>query len=28
LGLEDFDNRNRPTLVKNVSPSFKDSGLL
>jgi alpha-tubulin suppressor-like RCC1 family protein len=28
LGLEDFENRNRPTLVKNISPSFKESGLL
>jgi len=28
LGLGDFDNRCRPTLVKNVSPSFLESGQL
>ena len=26
LGLSDFENRSRPTLVKNISPSFLESG--
>ena len=25
-GLQDFENRCRPTLVKNMSPSFHESG--
>jgi len=27
-GLQDFENRCRPTLVKNMSPSFLESGQL
>jgi alpha-tubulin suppressor-like RCC1 family protein len=26
LGLGDFDNKYRPTLVKNLSPSFLENG--
>ncbi len=28
LGLDDFDNRCTPTLIKNLSPSFLESGQL
>ena len=26
LGLSDFESRSRPTLVKNMSPGFQESG--
>mmetsp|Transcript_640 Transcript_640/g.743 ORF Transcript_640/g.743 Transcript_640/m.743 type:complete len:81 (-) Transcript_640:1581-1823(-) len=28
LGHDDFDNRCKPTLIKNLSPSFLESGQL